>query len=563
MALQFWHLMGQPGKTMLASLQEDYHGDTLGAVGVGYSETFHRFYRSVLPETVRLTPPHVWRWRDWLSEEESLERAVAEAERVLSHHADQLAAVVVEPVMQGAVGMWPQPSGYLRALRELTTAHDILLVCDEVATGFGRTGTMFACEREGVSPDLMCLAKGLTGGYFPLAATLATEQVYSAFLGPPAEGRTFFYGHTYTGNPLGCAVALASLDLFDADRVIERLGGTVQHLTAQLAESIAPLAHVADVRQRGVMVGIELARDVATRAAYPAADRTGAQVTGRGPLPRCHRATAGRRGRAHATAQHPSRRDRSARGCGSRGDRDRHGDVMAGFFITGTDTGVGKTFVACGLARSFHDRGLRVGVMKPVETGCSRRDDELLPADALRLLMAARSDQDLSSVCPYRFEAPLAPDVAARRAGQQIDPQVIHDRCRAIARSHDIIVVEGAGGLLVPIWNRYSMADLAADLGLPLLVVAASRLGAVSHTLLTLELAAARGLPVAAYVLNHLSREEDEAMSTNAGLLARSTDVPCAGVVTWSSVADQADMAAVAAAAVGRALSVDDLLETS
>ena len=278
MALQFWQLTGRPKKTKLASLEDDYHGDTLGAVSVGYSETFHRFYRSMLPETIRLTPPHVWRWRDWLSEAEALERAIDQATHLLSEHADDLAAVVVEPVMQGAVGMWPQPHGYLRALRKLTAEHEILLVCDEVATGFGRTGTMFACQQEEVSPDLMCLAKGLTAGYLPLAATLATEQVYSAFLGPPAEGRTFFYGHTYTGNPIGCAVALASLDLFDTDRVIEGLGDKVDRLTTRLTEAIAPLTHVADVRQRGLMIGIELARDAETRAPYPAADRIGARV---------------------------------------------------------------------------------------------------------------------------------------------------------------------------------------------------------------------------------------------------------------------------------------------
>ncbi len=279
MALQFWQLTGRPKKTKLASLKDDYHGDTLGAVGVGYSETFHRFYRSMLPETLRLTPPHVWRWRDWLSEAEALDRAIDEARRLLSQQSDDLAAVVIEPVMQGAVGMWPQPRGYVRALRELTAEHDILLVCDEVATGFGRTGTMFACQQEEVSPDLICLAKGLTGGYLPLAATLTTERVYSAFLGPPAEGRTFYYGHTYTGNPLGCAAALASLDLFDTDRVIERLASKVDRLTARLAETIAPLRHVADVRQRGLMVGIELASDPATRTSYPAADRMGARVT--------------------------------------------------------------------------------------------------------------------------------------------------------------------------------------------------------------------------------------------------------------------------------------------
>ncbi len=279
MALQFWQMTGHPRKTRLASLTDAYHGDTLGAVGVGYSEAFHRFYRQVLPETVRLTPPHVWRWERRLSESEALERALADARESLATHGDSLAALIVEPVMQGAAGMWPQPAGYLRALRELATAANVLLICDEVATGFGRTGTMFACEQEQVAPDLLCLAKGLTGGYLPLAATLATDRVYEAFLGRSDEGRTFFHGHTYTGNPLACAAALASLDLFEADRTLERLGPKVAHLATRLAHDVAPLAHVADVRQRGFMTGIELAADAGQRAAYPQTARTGARVT--------------------------------------------------------------------------------------------------------------------------------------------------------------------------------------------------------------------------------------------------------------------------------------------
>ena len=234
---------------------------------------------------------------------------------------------------------------------------------------------------------------------------------------------------------------------------------------------------------------------------------------------------------------------------------------MRGLFVTGTDTGVGKTFVTAGLARLLSDRGLSVGVMKPVETGCARRGDDLIPADAMQLLTAAGGHQDFSSVCPYRFEAPLAPDMAARQAGQSIDPILILDRFRTVAASHDIVLVEGAGGLLVPIWERYTMADLAGDVGLPLLVVTASRLGAVSHTLLTLEHARFRGLPVAAYVLNQLTDAVDDAMSTNAGLLARSTDVPCAGVIEWSP--SDADCGVeTAASAVRRAVSLGDLLGT-
>ena len=152
--------------------------------------------------------------------------------------------------MQGAAGRWPQPAGYVRALREMTREHEVLLICDEVATGFGRTGKMFACEHDAVSPDFLCVAKGLTGGYLPLAATLTTEEIFSAFLGEPHEAKTFFHGHTYTGNPLCCAAAIASLELFAQDRVLEELGSKIAYLSERLEDRIAPLSHVADVRQR-------------------------------------------------------------------------------------------------------------------------------------------------------------------------------------------------------------------------------------------------------------------------------------------------------------------------
>ena len=279
MALQFWQMSNRPRKTRFASLVGAYHGDTIGAVGVGYSDAFHRFYHPVLSECVRLTPPHIWQWRDRLSEANALDRAVTEARDTLTTGRDTLAALIIEPVMQGAAGMWPQPPGYTRALRDLTNANDVLLICDEVATGFGRTGTMFACEQDQITPDLLCLAKGITGGYLPLAATLATERVHDMFLGESHERRTFFHGHTYTGNPLGCAAALANLDIFETDDTLRQLAPKITYLERRLAEEITPLIHVADVRQRGVMVGIELADDAATRRAYPARDRIGAKVT--------------------------------------------------------------------------------------------------------------------------------------------------------------------------------------------------------------------------------------------------------------------------------------------
>ena len=208
MAFQYQRQRGgqHTRRTSFVHLRDAYHGDTIGSVSVGGIEAFHATYRPLLFQTHAAEPGDA-----------------ADLERVLDAHEEEIAAVIVEPLVQGAAGMLTHPPGYLRAVRELCDRYGVLLICDEVATGFGRTGTMFACEQEDVSPDLLCLAKGLTGGYLPLAATLATERIYEGFLGAPEEGRTFFHGHTYTGNPLACAAALASLDAFEAEGTLEDL----------------------------------------------------------------------------------------------------------------------------------------------------------------------------------------------------------------------------------------------------------------------------------------------------------------------------------------------------
>jgi len=277
-ALQYHQLRGDTRRTRFASLVEAYHGDTLGAVGVGYSEAFHRFVAHAAAPAVRLTPPHVFRWQRGLDADAALAAAVDEAERTLAAHGATLAALIVEPLVQGAAGMWIHPPEYLRALHELARRHGCLFIADEVATGFGRTGRMFACAHAGITPDLMCVGKGITGGYLPLAATVATEDVFATFLAPYEEFKAFFHGHTYTGNALGCAVALASLQVFEEERTLERLGPKIATLEARLAAEIAPLAHVGDVRQRGFMVGIELVADRAARRSYEPALRMGHRV---------------------------------------------------------------------------------------------------------------------------------------------------------------------------------------------------------------------------------------------------------------------------------------------
>ena len=278
LAFQYWQRRGEPQRVKFASLVEAYHGDTLGAVSVGYSELFHHFYRPLLSETVRLIPPHLFRFRDGMSEARALRAAVGDAQQKLSRHRNEVAAVIVEPLMQGAAGMWAQPVEYVQALRRLTRELGLLLICDEVATGFGRTGKMFACQHAEITPDLLCLAKGMTGGYLPLAATLTTEAVFSAFLAPYDEFKTFFHGHTYTGNPLGCAAALATLEVLEEEDVLSALQPKIAFLEQQLSARIAPLRQVADIRKWGFMVGIELMRDPRQRIPYAAAEKIGVQI---------------------------------------------------------------------------------------------------------------------------------------------------------------------------------------------------------------------------------------------------------------------------------------------
>jgi adenosylmethionine---8-amino-7-oxononanoate aminotransferase len=255
MAYQYWQHRGQPQRTGFVCLRDAYHGDTIGSVSVGGIELFHSLFRPLLFEA-------------WHAEPGDLGRMQA----LLEAHGGQVAAVVMEPLVQGAAGILVHPEGYLRGVRELCDEFGILLICDEVATGFGRTGTMFAVEQEGVAPDLMCVAKGLTGGYLPLAATLTTQAIYDVFLGEHAEFKTFFHGHTYTGNPLACAAALATLEVFESERTLESLQPKLARFGALLAEHVAPLPAVTEIRRRGLMTGIEL-------AGFAVEERIGHQVT--------------------------------------------------------------------------------------------------------------------------------------------------------------------------------------------------------------------------------------------------------------------------------------------
>ena len=274
LAFQYWRNRGRNDKRLFLKLANAYHGDTLGAVSVGGIPLFHEIYRPLLFDTLEAPAPYCYRCRH---REDCDLQCLAVLEEQVAAHQQELAAVIIEPLMQGAAGMIPQPPGYLARVRKATRRHGVLLIADEVATGFGRTGRMFACEHENVSPDLMCLAKGLTGGYLPLAATLASDDLYQAFLGDYSEFKAFFHGHTYTGNPLAAAVGLASLDIFVRDRVLESLPAKIELLENRLTE-MAGHPHVGDVRQRGLMVGLELVQDQAAREPFPVARRVGHRV---------------------------------------------------------------------------------------------------------------------------------------------------------------------------------------------------------------------------------------------------------------------------------------------
>jgi adenosylmethionine-8-amino-7-oxononanoate aminotransferase len=279
MSLQYWRQRRDPWpkKTTYVALANAYHGDTLGSVSVGGVARFHAMFEPLLFEVLRAPAPDMYRLPPGVTRENALAHYVGAVEQLLAREHERIAALVIEPLVQAAAGMIMHPPGYLAAIRELTARYDVHLIADEVAVGFGRTGTMFACEQENVSPDFLCLAKGLTGGYLPVAATLTTPDVWNAFLGSYAESKSFFHGHTYGGNPLGCAVALATLDVFDEERTLENLPAKIERLRFHL-ERIAQHPHVGDVRQRGLIAGIELVRDKATQEAYPWEEKRGLAV---------------------------------------------------------------------------------------------------------------------------------------------------------------------------------------------------------------------------------------------------------------------------------------------
>jgi adenosylmethionine-8-amino-7-oxononanoate aminotransferase len=274
MAYQYWRNIGQGRRRRFVALREGYHGDTIGSVSLGGIDAFHRIFRPLLFETTFVDCPCAYHHP---AGPDAGKAVLEQIDRTLAAGEGQYAAVIVEPLIQAAGGMLTHPRGFLAGVADLARRHDVLLIVDEVATGFCRTGSLFACQQENVAPDLMCLGKGLTGGYLPVAATLATQRIFDAFCGESGEGKTFYHGHTFSGSALGCAAASASIDLIFQGRLLESLSAKVEQIRRHLT-GLAGHPRVGDVRQCGMMVGIELVRDRRGPVRFDPAARTGAAV---------------------------------------------------------------------------------------------------------------------------------------------------------------------------------------------------------------------------------------------------------------------------------------------
>lgn len=279
MAFQYWlqKSNGSSSKKKFITLKNAYHGDTIGSVSVGGIDLFHEVYQPLLFDSIKMESPYCYRCGLEETYPSCNLECLTQAETVIKEHHNEAAALIIEPVVQGAAGMLVSPPGYLKGVRELCTRYNIPMIADEVAVGFGRTGKMFACEQEDVCPDILTLGKGITGGYLPLAVTIATDKIYDEFLGEYEEFKTFFHGHTYTGNPVACAAALASLKIFEKDRTIDELQKKIEFMEEGLKRFL-DLEHVGDVRQKGFMIGIELVSNRNSKEIYLPEERTGIKV---------------------------------------------------------------------------------------------------------------------------------------------------------------------------------------------------------------------------------------------------------------------------------------------
>ncbi|MHB8109615.1 MAG: adenosylmethionine--8-amino-7-oxononanoate transaminase [Syntrophorhabdaceae bacterium] len=278
MSYQYWQQRGEKKRKKFISFTNAYHGDTIGSVSIGGIGIFHKVYGPLLFKSFKAPSPYCYRCPLKLSKDTCGMACVGQFEDMVKKHRDEVCAVIIEPLVQGAAGMIMQPEGYLKTIWKIAKDNGLHFITDEVATGFGRTGKMFACDHEGIEPDFICLAKGITGGYLPLAATVTTDEIFRGFLGRFDENKTFFHGHTYTGNPVAAAVAVENLAIFDREKTIGKMADKIIALKNEL-KRFEDLPNVGEVRQRGFMVGIELVKSKKTKKPYPASEKIGQKVT--------------------------------------------------------------------------------------------------------------------------------------------------------------------------------------------------------------------------------------------------------------------------------------------
>lgn len=278
MAYQHWrHVQPESKRHKFLCFDAAYHGDTIGTVSVGGVDRFNAIFAPLLLDTVKGPIPDTYRRPEGVTAEGALDFYLETTERLLQEHHREIAACIIEPLVQCAAGIVTHPPGFLKGIEKLCKAYDVLLIVDEIAVGFGRTGTLFACEQEEVEPDFLCLGKGLTAGYLPMSATLTQSRIWDAFLGTTADSNAFFHGHTYGGNPLAAAVALRNLDLFEDPQVLTRVREAERQLL-QLLEPLKQHPHVGDIRHRGLIFGIELVEDRASQKRFAWQERIGYRV---------------------------------------------------------------------------------------------------------------------------------------------------------------------------------------------------------------------------------------------------------------------------------------------
>ncbi len=278
MCFQFYQQGGKPEKQRFMCLTEGYHGETIGALSVGSMDLYAKLYQPMMMDNIHVEAPDCYRCPYGQCREHCHCECFEHVEQAFREHAHETAAMIVEPLLQGSAGMRIYPPLYLKKLRALCDQYDVKLICDEIATGFGRTGTMFACDQAGISPDIMCISKGLTGGYLPMSITCVSQEIYDAFYADYSEGRAFMHSHTYAGNPLGCAAALAVQKVLREQHVLETAATNATWLTDEMQKAFGHHPNVGEIRHIGLIQAIELVRDPATKEPLDPAQRTGYQI---------------------------------------------------------------------------------------------------------------------------------------------------------------------------------------------------------------------------------------------------------------------------------------------